>query len=58
MRNFVLAVAAIAVMNLIGIIDLSAAPPNDNVKKIMRTRARSGCGVGWERNNQGRCVPH
>jgi hypothetical protein len=55
MRNFLLAVAAIALANLIGVACLSAATADGQTTKKLQTR--SGCGVGWNRNPQGRCVP-
>jgi len=55
MRNFLLAVAAIALVNLIGVAGVSATTTDGQTAKKLQTR--SGCGVGWNRNPQGRCVP-
>src|ERR1700683_4942989 len=57
MRNFLLAIAAIALANLVGIAGLSAATADGQNATIRKPPSNSGCGVGWQRNPQGRCVP-
>lgn len=56
MRNFVLALAAIAVANLIAIAAPSATQTNGQAAVVQKPSTRSGCGVGWHRNSHGHCV--
>ena len=64
MRHLVLAIVMAAGVSLIGVAGASAAPANgqsmlkaaDHVSFI--TQVAGGCGVGFHRGPNGRCVPN